>query len=212
MFESYTQCPRCKKAVGLDCNCYSGTTAGHYLTKYEYQEYQDLKRAHDRAIELATQCSGTMLELHELRKFKADCDKDIQEWDKGYTVVSKDGDFALVCDNCGIQLEHNLEETDVCECCQPEGKPSWLNDVDNSDLIDETFETIEDRLEDLEGDMHTIKDDLAGQWGIQRIKDMNIIRRLGELEDIITPIRCATVGKGAPKAKANTSTKASNKK
>lgn len=161
------------------------------FNKDEYQEYQDLK---DRGKTFQMICAGVhpqwkicdqkdkvlsnekYCEYLDLKKWKADCDKDCEERDKGiclhkggrYSNTSRMGE--AMCSNCKKwftweqwhsfddqeTLEEDWDETSVIQDIQDE-----LADLerDTSDLYEDN-KILHDIMDDLRGDVLTLQKDL----------------------------------------------------
>lgn len=133
------------------------------LRKDEYQEYQDLK------------------------KFKEKCDKEVEAWDTGYKITdcSKCG-LPITCRDGGCLCNNKsdtplFEEWDkgiwVCSWCNNRGRSNELTPCSSGngfcgEIPTCNQETLEDRVDDLEGFENT-----------QKLINKNLIKRIEDLED-----------------------------
>jgi hypothetical protein len=171
---------------------------GHTLTEQEYQEYLEYKKWLDSPCcslnnsymsKPTSPCSEHFFDQETLEdckhkelytkkgkiSFCKNCDKVIA------TAIPIDQgtqeDIIGEWDN-GRQLVDNLEKDDVCDCCQPcpeENKHCSCIHIpyevkDNNDLLWDEIETLEDRVDDLEGEVRTLQKQMKAQILINKVK------------------------------------------
>jgi len=172
-----------------------GAHTRYVLTESEYQEYQGLKHDYPIVKEESGLWYDKYLEVYremaDLKKFKADCDKDIEEWDKGIEVSYSrqwiDALEVLEKRNCYIDgCYYGHISNDYCVCCGKKrptpnhyrGKglcdQETLEDIitiehkNNNALCWDEIELLEDKVEDELGEIRTDIEDL---W--ERVNDLN---------------------------------------
>jgi hypothetical protein len=194
----------------------------YVLTEQEYQEYQDLKST---ANEYEMKYSLLLPKYEDLKEFKANCDKDIKEWDKGICVHKelyvKKGKISF-CKNCDkviatatpidqetqediedlyndnkilhdILADHKrVQDIMKTKIADLEDANMLLDDMVYDDLapdiraikIDavEKYNFLGRELDKLTDIINKMSESMTVTWTTQQIKDMNIIRRLGEVE------------------------------